>query len=45
MDEECSMHVSNVYKLLIRESEGKRSLGRPSQIWEGNIKIELEETG
>ena len=28
-----------------RETEGKRSLGRPSRRWENNIKMDLQEIG
>jgi hypothetical protein len=34
-----------VHKILIRKSEGKRPLIRPSHRWENNIKIDLRETG
>ena len=30
-----------VYGVLMEESEGKRSLGRPKCRWEGNIKMDL----
>jgi hypothetical protein len=33
------------YKLLVVESEGKRSLGRPRLRWKDNIKIDLREVG
>ena len=29
----------------MRKEEGKRPLGRPRQRWEGNIKMDLKETG
>jgi hypothetical protein len=29
--------MRNVYKILVRKPEGKRLLGRPRHIWEGNI--------
>jgi len=32
-------------KILVRKSEGKRLLGRRRCIWEGNIKMNLWETG
>jgi hypothetical protein len=35
----------NVYKLLVGEPEGKRSLGRPRHMWVDNIKMHLVETG
>jgi hypothetical protein len=34
-----------VYRLLVRKSEGKRSLGRPRRIWIDNIKMDLSEKG
>jgi hypothetical protein len=34
--------MRNVYKILIEEFEGKRSLGRPTLRWEDNIKLILE---
>jgi hypothetical protein len=30
---------------LVRELEGKRSLGRPRHGWENNIKMDLKEEG
>jgi hypothetical protein len=35
----------NVYKLLVGEPEGKRTLGRPRRRWIDNIKIDLLEIG
>jgi hypothetical protein len=35
----------NVYKALVGEPEGKRSLGRPKSGWEDEIKMDLTETG
>jgi len=32
---------SGVYRVLVRELEGKRSLGRPSRRWQDNIKMDL----
>jgi hypothetical protein len=34
-----------VYRVLVGRPEGKRPLGRPRRRWEGNIKIDLRETG
>jgi hypothetical protein len=35
----------NVYRLLLREPEGKRPLGRPRRRWIDNIKMDLLEIG
>jgi hypothetical protein len=35
--------MRNVYKILVKKSEWKRSLGRPRRRWEGNIKMDLGE--
>jgi hypothetical protein len=35
----------NVYRLLVRKSEGKRPLGRPRRRWMDNIKKDLLELG
>jgi hypothetical protein len=35
----------NVYRLLVRKSEGKRPLGRPRHGWMDNIKMDLLEIG
>jgi hypothetical protein len=35
----------NVYRLLVRKPERKRSLGRPRHTWIDNIKMDLLETG
>jgi hypothetical protein len=35
----------NVYRVLVGEPEGKRSLGRPRRRWEDGIKMDLRETG
>jgi hypothetical protein len=37
--------VINVYKILVLEPEGKRSLGRHRHRWEDNIKMDLREIG
>ena len=34
-----------VYRVLMREPEGKRSFGRPRFRWEDNIKMDLQEEG
>jgi hypothetical protein len=34
-----------VYRVLVGTPEGKRSLGRPRHMWEGNIKMDLREMG
>jgi hypothetical protein len=34
-----------VYRVLIWRPEGKRSLGRPRDRWEDNIKLDLREIG
>jgi hypothetical protein len=34
---------SDVYRVLVGMSEGKRPLGRPRRRWEDNIKIDLRE--
>jgi hypothetical protein len=35
----------NAYRILVRKSEGKRSLGRPRRRWVHNIKMDLREIG
>jgi hypothetical protein len=35
----------NVYRLLVVNPEGKRSLGRPGRKWMDNIKIDLVQIG
>jgi hypothetical protein len=35
----------NAYRLLVRNPEGKRPLGRPRRRWVDNIKMDLRETG
>jgi hypothetical protein len=37
--------MRNVYNILVRQSEGKRPLGRPRHRWEDNIKMIIEEIG
>ena len=34
-----------VYRVLVRQPEGKRPLGRPRRRWEDNIKLYLQEVG
>ena len=34
-----------VHKVLVGKPEGKRPLGRPRRIWEGNIKMDFQEVG
>jgi len=34
---------SGPYRILVGRSEGKKQLGRPKYIWEGNIEISLQE--
>ena len=33
------------YRVFVRKSEGKRTLGRPRLGWEGNIKMDLKKRG
>jgi hypothetical protein len=35
--------MRNVYKILVRKPEEKRSVGRPRRRWEDNIKLQLWE--
>jgi len=35
----------SVYRVSIGRPEGKRPLGKPRRRWEGNIKLDLRETG
>jgi hypothetical protein len=37
--------IRNSYKFLVGESEGKRTLRRPRNRWEGNIRMDLREIG
>jgi hypothetical protein len=34
-----------MYRVLVRKTEGKRPLERPSRRWEDNIKMDLQEVG
>jgi len=33
----------DIYSVLVRKPEGKKSLGRPRSRWEDNIKMDLQE--
>jgi hypothetical protein len=35
----------NAYRILVRNPEGKRPLGRPRRRWVDNIKMDLREIG
>jgi hypothetical protein len=35
----------NAYRILVGNSEGKRSLGRPSRRWVDNVEMDLGEVG
>jgi hypothetical protein len=37
--------VRGAYNILVGRPEGRRPLGRPRRRWEGNIKMDLRETG
>jgi hypothetical protein len=37
--------MRNVYRLLVKNPEGKRPLGRSRRRWEDNIKMDLTEIG
>jgi hypothetical protein len=37
--------IRNVYQILVRKPEGKEQHGRPRCRWEGNIRLDLRETG
>jgi hypothetical protein len=37
--------VRGAYNIFVGRLEGRRPLGRPRYRWEGNIKINLRETG
>jgi len=34
-----------VYRVLVGESEGKRTIGRPRRRWEDNIKTDVQDVG
>jgi hypothetical protein len=37
--------MMNIYKIFVRNSEGKRPLRRPRYSWEDNIRMDLREIG
>jgi hypothetical protein len=47
----CAGHVARMgdrkctYRILVRRTDGKRSLGRLRRKWENNIKMDLQEVG
>jgi hypothetical protein len=41
----CMGDRRGAYRVLVRRSDGKRSLGRPRYRWEDNIKMDLQEVG
>jgi hypothetical protein len=43
--EERMWEIRNVYTLLVRKREGKRTLPRPRRRWMDNIKMDLVEIG
>jgi hypothetical protein len=44
MDRVCSTYGNrNAYRILVRNPEAKRPLGRPRRRWEHNIKMDLGE--
>ena len=47
MDVACSImgERRDVYRILVGKSEGTRPLGRPTRIWEDDIKMDLQEVG
>ena len=47
MDGACCAYGlgERVHRVLVREPEGKRPLGRLRRRWEDNIKIDLQEVG
>jgi len=36
---------SDVYRVLVGKSEGKKPLGRPRRRWKDNIEMDLQEVG
>jgi hypothetical protein len=38
-------NMRNGYKIFVEKPEGERPLRRPTRRWEGNIEMNLEETG
>jgi hypothetical protein len=47
MERACSTYgeKTNSYRILVGNSEGKRSLGRPRHRWEDNVETNLREPG
>ena len=41
----CIGEKGSTYRVLVRQSEGKRPCGRPKCRWDDNIKINLQEVG
>ena len=39
------MERTGAYRVLVGKPEGRKPLGRPTRIWEDNIKIDLKEVG
>jgi hypothetical protein len=39
------VETRNAYRILVKQPEGMRPLGRPRHRWEDNIKIDLREIG
>jgi hypothetical protein len=37
--------MRSAYKMKVGNPEGKRPLGRPRRRWEGNIRMDLRQTG
>jgi hypothetical protein len=35
----------NIYRVLVRKTEGKKTVGRPRRRWEHNIKVGLQDAG
>jgi hypothetical protein len=47
MGRACSVNGEErgVYRVLVENPKGKRSLGRPRSTWEDNIRMDLQEVG
>jgi len=41
----CMGEMRNAYNILVEKPEGKTTLRRPRHRWEGNIRLDLRETG
>ena len=41
----CMGEGRGIYRVLVRKSEGKKSVGRPRCRWKDNIKMDLQEVG